>query len=169
MRDELNAGGRSELADEGFALDGLRTETLLEMRYAGQSYELSVPVESLEPGEFLPLFHAAHRERYGHAEESRAVEVVTMRVRLVMGGSEVGNRRSEVRGRKASPAHSATREVCFGGEALETAVYERPALAAGHRFVGPAIVVQMDSTTVVPPGWRAAVDSGGNLLLEQAF
>jgi N-methylhydantoinase A len=163
-RDELAARGREEMATEGFETEPLVVETFLEMRYAGQSYELSVPVESLEPTESVPLFHDAHRERYGHADASRAVEVVTMRVRLVL-PAEIGNRKTEDEKLVVTAGHK-TREVWFGGEKMKASVYERKELKPGGTFEGPAVVVQMDSTTVVPPGWRAEVDGAGNLVLE---
>jgi N-methylhydantoinase A len=163
-RDALEARGREEMNTEGFATEGLVVETFLEMRYAGQSYELSVPVESLEPGEFVPRFHDAHRERYGHADASRAVEVVTMRVRLVL-PAVVENRKTKSEKRVVTAGHK-TREVWFGGEEIKAAVYDREGLKPGGTFEGPALVVQMDSTTVVPPGWRAQVDGAMNLILE---
>jgi N-methylhydantoinase A len=164
VRDKIETTGRSELVEEGFATERLVVETFFEMRYAGQSYELSVPVESLEPTEFVPLFHDAHRELYGHADASRAVEVVTMRVRLVL-PAVVGNRKTEDEKREES-ASDITRKVWFGGEEMKVALYDRKALAPRDRLAGPAIVVQMDSTTVVPPAWSAEVDAERNLVLE---
>ena len=58
-------------------------------------------------------------------------------------------------------------EVWFGGRPHRAALYRRDRLRAGHRFVGPAIVVQYDTTTIVPPGWGAAVDTWLNLILER--
>jgi N-methylhydantoinase A len=165
QRDDLKRRGRRELKSEGFSLEYLILQTFLEMRYAGQSYELSVPVQSLAPADFLPRFHAAHHERYGHSDAARAVEIVSLRVKLVLPGVGTSHRRGEVRkGRRPTP--STKRDVWFEGKPAHSAVYERAQLAPGHSFRGPALVVQMDSTTAVPPGWRAEVDAAGNLLLQ---
>jgi N-methylhydantoinase A len=58
--------------------------------------------------------------------------------------------------------------VWFGGEQMEAAVYQRSALASGDSFAGPALVHQLDTTTLVPPGWGCEVDAAGNLILERA-
>ena len=58
------------------------------------------------------------------------------------------------------------RRAVWFGEETSDAVYERERLRAGNRIQGPAIVVQMDSTTAIPPGWQAVVDEVGNLVLE---
>jgi len=168
LRADLEARGRGDLAAEGFSLDGVAIETFLETRYAGQSYELSVPVQSLAPAEFLPFFHAAHHERYGHSDPARAVEVVTLRVRLALPGVEARIGKGEMRMRKVAASAATQREVWFDGKPASTAVYERSQLAPGHSFRGPVLVVQMDSTTAVPPGWRAEVDGMRNLVLEIA-
>ena len=169
LRDGLESRGRKELKDEGFSLEHLAIQTLLEIRYAGQSYELSVPVDSLAPDEFVPRFHATHQERYGHSDASRAVEVVTLRVKLVLPGLVTGPKGETGKGKRrvASPVLIG-REIWFDGEPARTSVYERAQLSPGSTFRGPAIVVQMDSTTAVPPGWRAEVDAASNLVLEIA-
>jgi len=171
LRDDLEARGIAELKAEGFKVRGVRVETVLDMRYAGQSYELPVRVRGLEPAAFLRQFHRAHRERYGHGDASQAVEVVNMRVKLVVAApvpsrAGRGEQRADTGGRKPTPAER--REVWFGEgapRAVETPFFEREGLEAGQTLRGPAVVVQMDGTTVVAPGWRAEVDALGNLVL----
>jgi N-methylhydantoinase A/oxoprolinase/acetone carboxylase beta subunit len=175
MRDEIEARGRAELKAEGFPRRA-KVETVLDMRYAGQSYELPVRVRSLEPGVFLPLFHRAHRERYGHSDASRAVEVVNMRVKLVVtaqiGAPSPVGRGPSGEGRpyasREKPTPIERRDVWFGEgapKAIETPFFDRERLEAGQRLRGPALAVQMDCTTVVAPGWRAEVDGLGNLVM----
>jgi N-methylhydantoinase A len=170
LRDDLESRGRKELHHEGFSLEHLTVETLLEMRYGGQSYELSIPVQSLAPDDFLPRFHAAHHERYGHSDASRAVQVVTLRVKLVLPGVATGSTKggTDKGKRKVTSAVSTNRDAWFNGMPARAAVYEREQFAPRDSFRGPALVVQMDSTTAVPPGWRAEMDRAGNLVLETA-
>jgi N-methylhydantoinase A len=178
LRDDLKAQGTAQLRAEGF-LWRPKVETVLDMRYVGQSYELPVRVRSLEPGVFLPLFHRAHKGRYGHSDASRAVEVVNMRVKLVIatlvpsptrvGRGPSGEGRPYANREKPAPVER--REVWFGQgapRAVETPFFEREDLDAGQRLRGPAMVVQMDCTTVVAPGWQAEVDAFGNLVLTRA-
>ncbi len=181
IRAQLEQRGRDELNAEGFPLDDLTLQTFLHMRYVGQSYELAVPVDSLDPAVFLPLFHAAHHERYGHSDASRPVEIVTARLKLSLPpprpasvspplsrgageGSEMGTS-GEGRPKAGVRAH---RKVWFDDKPLSTPIYARERLAPGFAFRGPAIVAQMDATTAVPPAWRAEVDKMGNIILEPA-
>lgn len=126
-----------------------------------------MPVTDPEPERFLPRFHRLHRRRYGHAHPSRQVEIVAVRFRAT---SPVARPRLEAlprAGRDASAARIAERDVWFD-RALATAVYDRDILRPGHRLRGPALIVQMDTTTVVPPGWRGQVDDLGNIVLERS-
>jgi N-methylhydantoinase A len=168
-RDDLEERGRKELKAEGFPLAGLAVDTFLEMRYAGQSYELSIPVDSLAPDVLLPAFHAAHHERYGHSDATRPVEVVTLRVKLSLPPSTPeATGLSPRRSRKRKAPVIGRRSVWFDGRATATPVYDRAQLRPGMTITGPAVVVQMDSTTAVPPGWTAKMDGAGNLVLEAA-
>ena len=162
--DDLRRRGEEELRDEGFATAPLVSQRYLEMRYVGQSYELSVPVDSLSPAHFLSRFHTAHHERYGHSDSSRPVEVVSVRLKLILPAQALP---------LTSPPAAAgdpllgQREVWFDGP-QRTAVYDRTRLQPGFRLKGPAVVVQMDATTAVPPGWQGTVDQWGNLVLERS-
>jgi N-methylhydantoinase A len=163
--DALEERGRAELANEGFSLDGLTTQTFLEMRYAGQSYELSVLAESLAPAVFLPAFHAAHRERFDHGDETRPVEVVTIRVRLVLAPPVAAQSPAPLPRRTANAAVG-QRDIWFDGRRSSAAFYERRTLGGSSHINGPAVITQMDSTIIIPPDWRAEIDEAANLVLE---
>jgi len=161
--DRLAKRGAGEMAREGFAAHSLRQERLLDMRYVGQAYELTVSA----PGDFVAAFHRAHERRYGYADASRAVEVVNVRVRVV----GLTPKPELPRGRRVAVdprrALVGRRRAWFGGHAAMTALYRREALRAGNVVRGPAIISEYSATTLVPPGWRARVDAFGNLILEQ--
>lgn len=169
---ELERRGDRELREEGLPTDEVAVQRFLEMRYAGQSYELAVPADELTPASFLPRFHALHQERYSHSDPARTAEVVNLRVRLTVAASTLEMPPLTPSGGDPLLGH---REVWFplagqagraGGGPAHAAVYDRPRFSPGERLAGPAIVVQMDATTAVPPGWRGAVDPWGNLVLE---
>jgi N-methylhydantoinase A len=160
---KLEARGRAVLRAEGFAGTRIRGDRLLDMRYVGQAYELTVA----ESGDFLAAFHKAHERRYGYSDAARAVEVVNVRARLigVTDQPQLDRPRQSVRGGDAAIVE--TRRALFGGRAYQTRVYDRAQLAPGQKFTGPAIVSEYSATTVVPPEWRGVVDSWGNLVLTQ--
>jgi N-methylhydantoinase A len=163
---KLERQGAKELRDEGLpaARRGVSVQRFLEMRYVGQSYELAVPAAELAPASFLPTFHALHRQRYSHSDPARTTEVVNLRVRLTVATSAMEMPR--LAPSRGDPLLG-QREVWFDGPA-RAAVYDRSRLSPGNRLAGPAIVVQMDATTAIPPGWSGAVDAWGNIVLEHA-
>ena len=162
---------RRELAAEG-ERGRVRLRRGLDLRYVGQSHELTVPVAASDagcaPARILPAFHRAHRRRYGHADQSRPVEVVAVRVRAEGPRPRLGAKApiAPGRGGEAKGARLERRQVWFAGRSRATWVYDRAALRARDRLRGPALVLQLDATTAIPPGWRGVVDEAGNLVLE---
>jgi N-methylhydantoinase A len=134
----------------------------VDIRYVGQGYELNVPAGP----DMLQSFHRTHRRRYGYCDESRSVEVVNVRVRVTLTAEPVEFERSRLRDGDGRQARIGSRQVIFGGEQREAAVYDREQLQAGDRFAGPAIVTEYSATTVVPFGQLASVDGGHNLVIE---
>jgi N-methylhydantoinase A len=145
----------------------------LDLRYVGQSYELTVPldrpIDAAALGRARAAFHATHAQRYGHAEPGLPVEVVTVRVRGVGPGARPELPREPLGPADASAARLAERPVWFGPDApTATPGYDRTRLQPGARLRGPAVVFQYDTTTVVPPGWTGHVDEWRNLWLARA-
>ncbi|MEZ5354107.1 MAG: hydantoinase/oxoprolinase family protein [Bryobacteraceae bacterium] len=133
-----------------------------DLRYAGQSYELTVPFVS--PDEAVEAFHREHERVYGYANPDRPVEVVTLRVR-----SRVTTAKPEFPPMPASGvAEPAFRRVFAGGRwRRRTPVYRRDGLPP-TAVEGPALILDYGSTTLVAPGWSAHADGIGNLLLRPA-
>jgi N-methylhydantoinase A len=136
-------------------------ERTLDVRYAGQSYELTLP---FAPG-WVAGFHRRHGARFGYADARRPVEVVTLRLRA-RGGAGPRVVSAARRGPQAPPLMR--RPVVFDGRAVATPVHRRDALSVGARHAGPLLVCEYSATTVVPPGWRLYVERTGGLLLEEA-
>ena len=156
------------LAEEGIATPTV--DALLDMRYRGQSYELTVPlplpVDAAALSDAEAAFHAAHAQRYGYAMPDETVEAVTLRVRGVGPGANPQLPRFEHVGPDATGAHIGDKPVWFDDTgAVATPCYDRARLQPGNRFAGPAVIVQFDTTTVVAPGWSARVDAMGNVWL----
>jgi N-methylhydantoinase A len=144
----------------------------LDLRYAGQSYELSVPLERPVTGDHVAAavqsFHARHRERYGHANPDEPVEVVAIRVRGRIHTQSPSLPREPETDRPLDTARLGTRPVWFDADGpTDTPAYARDALHHGHAFDGPAVLHQYDTTVVVPPGWHARIDARQNVRLER--
>jgi N-methylhydantoinase A len=155
---ELEATARADFEKEG--LWGIPTRSL-DLRYAGQGYELNIPAGPA----VLENFHRVHRKRYGHGDEHRPVEVVNLRVRMVATGENVQLPRGPAAEGDVMRAIMKRKRVMFGEQWFETAVLDRERLACGNRFEGPAIVREYSATTVIPPLSKVEVDSWSNLLI----
>jgi N-methylhydantoinase A len=163
---ELEREAREDLLAEGIAAGDVSLVRGLGMRYVGQSWELVVhwPDEGSLAG-LETAFHRAHERRYGHATDHEA-EIVNFRLAGIGAVPKPSLPRWSVAG-TVGQAQRAERRVAFGGEAVRVAVYQRDRLPVGVPFVGPAIVEEMGSTTVVPPGWTGTIGSWGELVLER--
>jgi N-methylhydantoinase A len=144
----------------------------LDLRYAGQSYELSVPLETPITGDHVAdaveAFHGQHRERYGHADPDEPVEVVALRVRGRVAVSPPELPYEPETDQPLDRARLGTRPVWFDAEGpTETPAYARTDLHHGHAFDGPAILHQYDTTIVIPPGWHAHIDARQNVRIER--
>ena len=164
----LEAEAAAWFADEAVPSADRTTARVALMRYAEQGFELAIPwPETGDPRAALAdAFAAAHRGLYGFDLPNIAIEIVTLRI-------EASGRMP--RAAAPAPGGGTAREAQVGeqsmrlkgGRTATAAIYERGRLGPDTRLVGPAIIVQLDATTVLPPGWRARVDGSGALLLQQ--
>jgi len=136
-------------------LPGSELTRSADIRYTGQSYELTVPWHAANPAK---PFHQEHRRVYGYENRDHAIEIVTVRVRATR---SVKKPKLVTRSaRRAST--SAMRKIHSSGTWRATAVVGRADLSS-KQLRGPALVVDYGSTTLVPMGWRYSLDKFGNL------
>lgn len=150
---------RLDLSAAGFEDKSSELERSLDMRYIGQSYEITVP---FIPG-FRRHFDELHQKRYGYHNEKRGCEIVNLRL--------------EATGRVEKPTlprHPLSEEIgrpvrmietVFGGVVRRTALFARDSLRPGMAGFGPSVIASAQSTTVVPPEWQFSVDAIGTVLL----
>ena len=143
----------------GEDLSGAGLERFADLRYKGQSYELTVPWREDDPA---APFHRQHQSVYGYANPDRPVEVVTLRVRARLAVSRWRPRRPP----RPRPANPARRRIHVGGAWRQTSVWRREEVPL-RPVSGPALVIEYGATTLAPPGWRLRSDRAGNLLLER--
>ncbi len=156
---EVEAKGAAEFREEG--LVGIASRSA-DLRYAGQGYEINVPAGQ----DMLSHFHEAQRKRYGHADETRKIEIVNVRVRMIATSGRIEFPRKAAGGADSDHAVVKRKRVMFGGAWLETPVFQRDLLAPQNQFQGPAIVHEYSATTIVPPACRVAIDDYSNLVIE---
>jgi N-methylhydantoinase A len=177
MFGDLELRAAADLRAEGLDPSQAAYERELDLRYAGQGYELRVPLAGLWHGALgakaltatRARFDDQHARIHGHAAAEKSVELVSYRLRVRVGVPKY-------RPQAAAPGHNApppknaikaTRPVYFrADQAAETVILERDRLPIGASFAGPAIVEQFDATTLVPIGWTASVDRFHNLVMQ---
>jgi N-methylhydantoinase A len=144
------------------------------MRYVGQHSEITVQL-AVPPGadEYLDAFHAAHRQRFSHANEEVPVEIVNLRLTTVGHAVKPEIIKSPLGVPNPQAAHIGYKQVQLAetvkhgaSRPFLAAMYQREKLGPGNIIVGPAVVFELDSTSVIPPGWAARVDGWGNLVVE---
>jgi N-methylhydantoinase A len=168
---DLEVQGQAQLAREGFEGEAVCLDRLADMRYAGQSYELSLPmpdgkISTSALDSLFKRFHRAHQHSYGYCREGELIEFVNFRV--VAKGKLPRSRLTDNCPASQKPSrHVDSRTVWFQGQGVETLIYERSHLVKDQVINGPAIVEQLDSTIVIPPGFQAAIEASGNIIIEQ--
>jgi N-methylhydantoinase A len=173
---ELTRGASEWFDREGIAQDARSIRRTVDMRYAGQNYELPVawPAGPLGPvvlAELIEGFERAHEQMYGYIAAEEPVQAVTFRLEAI---GTVRRPETHALAPSAAALASATASVSAmigsrdvwlpeAGKLVPCPVYDRERLEPGHRLSGPAIVEQMDATTLLLPGQTAAVDPYLNL------
>jgi N-methylhydantoinase A len=165
---EMQTAGVERLTVEGFGPPDQSLEAALDLRYLGQAFELGVPLRAgaLDLDAIAREFHERHRATYGYANPDGTVELVNVRLTARGVVDKPPPRRTPPAGPR--PGAPGTRAVWFGGQEVRVDVHERDGLAPGTVIAGPAIVEELGSTTVVPPGWALMLDGLGGLVLERA-
>ena len=162
---------REELRREGLPAERMAAKRFLDARYVGQSYELTVEYPAANRRgdlrrSLVERFYRAHLQRFGYADRREPVEVVNLRLKLQLNMDKPALTPQSQGPPDPLGAQLSQAQVLFSTGPQQTPVYQRDRLQSGNRINGPAMVVQMDTTIVVPPGWAGPVDPWGNLLLE---
>src|SRR5262249_3535851 len=149
----LERQATKDIRDEGFAVSQMKLIRLLAMRYRGQSFEIEVEMGD----DVAAKFHQAHRERYGHADPQRSVEIVSVRLRAI-GVTEKPTIKRVTRFKKHKAKSERSTQVWLGERRRRVDIFDRANLESGATIIGPAIIIEYGSTTFAPAGWRITVD-----------
>ena len=164
--------GHTALSNEGMEENSIRFIRQVDVRYIGQSYELGIVVE---PGKFdgvrrdqiLEEFHKEHERAYGFSAPGEPVEIVAIRLTAVGDIAKPTLREIGKTSGGVDSARRTTRSVYFAESKgfVDCPVYDRYKLSSGDVLQGPAIIEEMDSTTIIHPGYKGDVDRYGNIFL----
>ena len=166
---EMETAARQHLEREGFAPEQQKLLRTLDLRYRGQAFELNVPAPDteLQIDRIEADFHRQHRDTYGHANPQAAIELVNARLTAYGLVPKPSAERHAAPGATLDRALVERRPVWFEGRAHDCPVWDRERLPERSELRGPGIVEEFGATTVVPPGWRGAMDPHGNLRFER--
>src|SRR5262249_48844945 len=158
-----------QLAQDGFRPDRVRIERALDMRYAGQGYEVTLPcparpLSATDLPALRAAFDAQHKAMFGHFAPRAPVEIVSFRVRGIGLVPQVAMPKFRRGEGSLVDARRGERRVRFEGAEVECPVYWRARLDVGLTIPGPAVIDQLDSTTLICPGQVACVDEWKNLI-----
>ncbi|TYO95977.1 hydantoinase/oxoprolinase family protein [Desulfallas thermosapovorans] len=159
---------RRDLAGEGFDNSQITLSRFMDLRYRGQSYELTlaVPANPLIAADLFAIgqrFHRRHLQHYGYCRENAPVEIVTLRLAAT---GALPKPLPQTRPAGDQPLVSGTRRVYLHGRYHDLPVYQRQSIGPGWCSEGPAIITQADTTTLVWPGNTVRCDRFGNLIIE---
>jgi len=172
MLERLAAQAREELNGDGFSSEHIRIERALDMRYAGQGYEIAVPCPARSLGladlqQLRLTFDQQHKSMFGHTAPQEPVEIVSYRVRGSGLVPPVAIPKFKRTGSTLADAQRKSRPAVFDGGERDCPVYARERLDVGLCIGGPAILEQLDCTTVIYPGQSARIDEWKNLIVTQ--
>tara|TARA_B100001123_G_scaffold14307_1_gene16275 strand:+ start:13 stop:2022 length:2010 start_codon:yes stop_codon:yes gene_type:complete len=161
--------GRAEMLDQGIVEGQLQPRKMLDVRYVGQSFELTIECPTTSDDftdRVSEAFNTEHERRFGYKDPQSAIEIVNARLKMIAQGDPY--QPEAVHLSSKTPLQEAILdqdEVIFYGESHTTTMYDRSKLLPGNMIEGPAIVFQLDSTTVIPPDWHGTLDVYSNLIL----
>jgi N-methylhydantoinase A len=161
----------AELRADGFGEAQIGLQRAIDMRYAGQGYEITIPFDGADGAASLARlranFDGRHQTMFGHSAPAEPVEIVSYRVRGIGKVPPVEMPRFARAGTSLADALRETRRVRFDGETIDCPVYQREKLDVGLRVAGPAVLDQLDCTSVICPGQVARVDEWKNLIVTE--
>lgn len=164
--DGMQAEAKALLDEEGIPEEQSTFMNFIDLRYQGQWRSLSVPVSERNASmeEILERFHKEHKREFAYSDRQQKVEIYGLRVTAIGTVPKPELPKYESSG-EIEEALLGTREVYFDGEYVTTNIYDREKIPVQAEIIGPAIIQQLDTTTVIPPKFTAKVDVYKNIII----
>jgi len=165
---ELQKISIRDMKKEGFQQEDIKISLFLDLRYLGQSYEITLPYrpEDSDHSSFISDFHAAHQRLYSYHHLGRPVEIVNLRLKSIGVTKKISL--DKIQKRKKTPPEQAIfkkQSLYHRGREYQAPAYMRECLGPGNRIAGPALIVDKESTTFLPPQFSLEVDGFLNLIM----
>lgn len=161
-----------DMEKEGFPSENIQMFPFLDLRYTGQSYEITLPYRpsTSKPFSFLPDFHKAHKKLYSYHHAGRLVEIVNLRLKSIGTTEKIRLKKRQMQKEMPPKQARAKKQIIYyGGNKHTASIYLRENLEPGNTIPGPALVMDRESTTFLPPGYSLQVDGLLNLIMEKSF
>lgn len=160
---DLSYKGIRDMLREGFTESNIKLQHSLDLRYLGQSYEITIPYHQKK--DYLAEFHQAHKKLYSYFHTQHDVEIVNIRVRAVGSSRKLRLKKYQPKSADLEHARHTKQDLYFGEKKYSAPVYIRSRLSPGYLLKGPALVADLESTTFLPPGYKLSVDQYLNLVI----
>jgi N-methylhydantoinase A len=154
--------GTHEVESEGISPRSIELQTSMDVRFSGQSYELTVPYSD----RFITDFHAAHRLSYGYTYETKPVEIVNLRLRAIGKIKPIDLPSIKPKNLTSLPQPIKIQHVELTSDSLELPVFNYETLYAGYELAGPALIVSPDTTILIDKNDVVHVDEYQNLSID---
>jgi len=157
------------MKEDGFKENEVTIFSFLDLRYQGQSYEITIPYmnEKTSDLSFVSDFHRAHRKLYSYHHEQRAVEIVNIRIKAVGKTKKIKLKRFPPKDKDSKKAFIKKQALHYEEKTWQASVFKRALLETGNKMNGPALIADSESTTFLPPSYTLRVDGFLNLLIKR--
>jgi N-methylhydantoinase A/oxoprolinase/acetone carboxylase beta subunit len=166
---KLKEKSLKSMQEDGFREDEVVIYPFLDLRYQGQSYEITIPYCNKKGSglSFVSDFHQAHRKLYSYYHEQRAVEIVNIRLKAVGITKKIKLKRFPPEGKNPERAFMKKQAIHYQGQTWQASVFKRALLGTGNKINGPALIADSESTTFLPPSYTLEVDGFLNLIIQK--
>lgn len=168
---DLKKKGLKDMQEDGFKEEEISILSFLDLRYLGQSYEITIPYTYADKNTpdflFISDFHRAHRKLYSYYHAQQPVEIVNIRVRVLGAGKKIRLKRQSFASRNPKSAFLKKQDLFYEGKKYKAPVFNRSLLKPGNKINGPSLIADFESTTFLPPSYSLEVDGFLNLLIQK--
>lgn len=162
---QLKQKSFEEMKKEGYTKKSIHIHPLIDLRYEGQSYEITLPYRNFQS--LCSDFHKAHEKMYSYHHPNRAVEIVNIRMKAVGLGRKLRLPKFPLEESSAEKAYLKTQILHYEGKKYKAWVYDRETLKPGNQIAGPALIVDYESTIFLPPFHSLRVDGYLNTIIQK--
>ena len=157
------------MQEDGLKEDEVTIFSFFDLRYQGQSYEITVPYMNKNTSNLSLIsdFHKAHKKLYSYHHQERAVEIVNIRVKAVGKTKKIKLKKLPPKDKDPERAFMKKQAIHYSGKTSQASVFKRALLATGNEINGPALIADSESTTFLPPSYLLEVDGFLNLIIQR--